>query len=211
MLKSKQSKPCFYIEAKVDVTDFMNLRSRLRKSFGVKITTNSFYIYTLAAAVKEFPLMVGRTAGDNIIIADRVNVGFAVNASHGLVVPIIVDADKKSIEEIARDEKQLTEKARSNSLSLADIEGETIALSNLGAYGVDSFVGIVPPPASTILSVGNVLRTVVARDGLPVIRKVVSITVAADHRVVNSHYAAGFLKFIKQRLQNPQLLLSDDQ
>ena len=207
MLKSKLSKPCFYIESKADVTELMGLRPKLKKSLGVKVTTNAFYILTLALAVKKYPIMVGRLDGDNITIADCVNVGFAVNAPQGLVVPVIKDADKKTLAEIARLEKLLTEKARSNKLTLEEMEAETIALSNLGVYGIDSFLGIVPPPASTILAVGNVIKTVIPEDGKVTARKMVSLTLAVDHRVINGDYAARFLNFITEQLQNPERLL----
>jgi len=207
MLKSKLNKPCFYIESKADVTELMSLRPRLKKSLGVKITTNAFYIRTLALAVKKYPLMVGSIDGDNIKIADCINVGFAVSAAQGLVVPVIKDADKKTLAEIGRLEKLLTEKARSNKLTLEDMEAETIALSNLGVYGIDSFVGIVPPPTSTILAVGNVIPTVCPKDGKATVRKMLSLTLAVDHRVINGTYAAQFLNFIKEQLQIPQRLV----
>ncbi len=207
MLRAKQSKPCFYIELKADVTELMGLRPRLSKSSGVKITSNAFFIRALALAVKEYPLMVGRLEGDNIKIAERVNVGFAVNAPQGLVVPVVKDADKITLAEIARLEKLLTEKARSNKLTLEEMQAETIALSNLGAYGIDSFIGIVPPPTSTILAVGNVIPTVVCEDGKTVMRKMTSLTLAVDRRVIDEVYAAQFLSFIKEQLQKPQELV----
>ncbi len=207
MLKAKQSKPCFYIELKADVTELMGIRPKLKKQEGVKITTNAFYIRALAMAVKEHPLMIGRLDGNDIRIADCINVGFAVSAPQGLVVPVIKEADKKTLAEIARLEKLLTEKARSNTLTLEDMEGEAIALSNLGSYGVDSFVGIVPPPATTILAVGNVINKVVPQDGKATARKMVSLTLAVDRTVVDEVYAAKFLNLIKERLQNPHQLV----
>jgi pyruvate dehydrogenase E2 component (dihydrolipoamide acetyltransferase) len=204
MLQSKQSKPCFYLEAKADVTELMALRPKLRKSFGVRITTNAFYIHILGLAAQKYPLVVGRLEGESITIAERINVGFAVNAPQGLVVPVVKDAADKTLPEIGQEETLLTDRARDNKLTLEEIEGETIALSNLGAYGIDSFVGIVPPPASTILSVGNVIPTIVCRDGEIEARKVVCLSVAADRRVVNETYAAEFLNYIKDRLQHPQ-------
>ena len=207
MVESKRSKPCFYIELKADVTELMELRPKLRKSLGVKITTNAFYIRALGAAVTKYPLMVGIAEGDNIKIAESINVGFAVSAPQGLVVPVIKEADKKTLAEIAVIEKSLTEKARSNKLRLEEMEGETIALSNLGVYGIDSFVGIVPPPVSTILAVGNASGTVVVREGKGVVRKMVSLNLAADRRVINEVYAAGFLGLIKEELENPQQLI----
>lgn len=207
MLASKAEKPCFYIQSKADVTEFMALRPRLRKSLGVKITTNAFYVRSLALAVRKYPLMVGTLDGDQIRIADSINVGFAVSAPQGLVVPVIKNADKKTLAEIAGLEQELTELARGNKLTLEQMEGETIALSNLGAYGIDSFLGIVPPPTSVILAVGNVIPTVVASEGKAAVRKMVSLSLAVDHRIINGTYAAKFLNHIVEQLQNPQQLL----
>jgi pyruvate dehydrogenase E2 component (dihydrolipoamide acetyltransferase) len=227
MLESKLSKACFYVELKTDVTELMAIRPRLRKSLGVKITTNAFYIRALGLAVQKYPLAAGKLDGENIRIAQHVNVGFAVNAPQGLVVPVVKDADKKTLAEIAGEEKLLTDKARDNQLTLEDIEGETIALSNLGAYAIDSFLGIVPPPTSTILAVGNVVPTTMYRGEndervsallAPVVtrvhvrapkiivRKIISLSLAVDHRVINGIYAAQFLAFIAEQLKNPQQL-----
>ncbi|MCJ7776955.1 MAG: 2-oxo acid dehydrogenase subunit E2, partial [Sedimentisphaerales bacterium] len=164
-------------------------------------------VRAMALAVKKYPLMLGRVDGDNIKIPDSINVGFAVNAPQGLVVPVIKQADKKTLAEIAELEKVLTEKARDNKLTLEEIEGETIALSNLGAYGVDSFFGIVPPQTSAILAVGNVIKEVIPKGGKAVERKMVSLTLAADRRVVDEIYSAKFLKFIAEQLQNPRELV----
>ncbi len=204
MLQSKQSKPCFYIEIKADITELMGLRPKLRKSLGIKITTDAFYVRALALAAKQYPLVLGRVDGDGIKIPDSINVGFAVNAPQGLVVPVIRDADKKTLAEIASLEQTLTDKGRDNKLTLEEMEGETIALSNLGAYGIDSFLAIVPPPTSTVLSVGNANREIVPVDGKPAERKIVSLSLAADRRVVDEVYAAKFLNTICEQLQNPQ-------
>jgi len=209
MLKSKLNKPCFYICSKADITELMAIRPKLRKSFGVKITTNAFYIRALSLAVKKYPLAAGKVEGDKIRIAERINVGFAVNAPQGLVVPVVKDAAEKTLPDIAREEALLTYKARDNQLTLEEIEGETVALSNLGAYGIDCFLGIVPPPASTILAVGNAIPTPVyqGESDTITVRKIVSLSLAADHRVMNEVYAAEFLNFITAELQNPQRLV----
>jgi len=120
---------------------------------------------------------------------------------------VIKNADKKTLAEIARLEKTLTEKALANKLTLDQMQGQTIALSNLGPYGIDSFFGIVPPSASTILAVGNVIPTLVCKNGEPIVRKMLMLTVAADHRVINGKYAAEFLSLIKDQLQNPKQLV----
>jgi pyruvate dehydrogenase E2 component (dihydrolipoamide acetyltransferase) len=208
MLESKQTKPCCYIGIKADTTELMDSRHELKKRLGVKITSNAFYIKALGLAVREFPLMVGSLQGDSIKIADSVNVGFAVSAPHGLVVPVVKEADKKTLAEIATLEKELTDKARSNKLTLDEITGETIGLSNLGVYDIDSFIGIVPPPATTILAVGNTLRTAVPVDGKIVIRKITDLTIAVDSRVIEDSYAAKFLARIAELLRGPTQLIS---
>ncbi len=203
MLSSKMTKPCFYIHSKADVTEFMGLRPKLRKSLGIKITTNSFYIRTLATAVKKYPLMTASLNGNDIKIPKKINIGFAVTAPHGLVVPVIKDTDKKTLAQIAHNEKLLTEKARDNALSLEDIEGETMALSNLGAYGIDSFIGIIPPPTSSILAIGNIIPTLVYTNANANVRKIVSLSLAVDHRIINGAYAAEFLNFLAGQLSCP--------
>lgn len=209
MLQSKHNKPCFYLEVEADITDLMAYRPRLRKTFGVKITTNTFYIHALALGVEKYPLIAGRFRGDIIEIADHVNIGFAVNAPQGLVVPVIRDAGRKTLPQIADEEKILTDKARDNQLTLGDIEGETVALSNLGIYGIDSFFGIIPPPASVILSVGNILRKFIPIDEKPAVRRTVSLALAVDRKEISETYAARFLVFIKEHLQNPQRLIEE--
>jgi pyruvate dehydrogenase E2 component (dihydrolipoamide acetyltransferase) len=207
MLESKQTKPCYYMGIKADTTELMDSRQELKKQLGVKITSNAFYIKALGLAVKEFPLMVGSLEGDIIKIADCVNVGFAVSAPQGLVVPVVKEADKKTLAQIATLEKELTDKARSNKLTLDEITGETIGLSNLGVYDIDSFIGIVPPPATTILNVGNTLRTAVPQNGNVVVRKITDLTIAVDARVVPDPYAAKFLARIAELLRESKMLI----
>jgi pyruvate dehydrogenase E2 component (dihydrolipoamide acetyltransferase) len=216
MLNSKQTKPCFYLAARADVTALMDSRHTLSKSLRVKVTSNAFFIRALALAATQYPLMVGRLIHlepqdslptEVIRIADHVNVGFAVNGPQGLVVPVIPQAENQTLAEIAQQEKQLTDKARGNKLTLTDLEGETIALSNLGAYDIDTFLGIVPPPVSTILTAGKIIATAVPWNGHVIVRKMVSLSLAVDHRVVDSEYAARFLQTLAQKLEDPERLV----
>lgn len=209
MLTSKLTKPCFYIESRANVTELMALRPKLSKSLGVKITSNAFLIRALALAAREYPLMLGLRddTATSVTIAETINVGFPVHAPQGLMVPVIKNADQKALAEVARLEKLLTEKARSNRLTLEELQGQTIGLSNLGVYGVDSFFAIPAPVASSILAVGNVVRTVAPRNGDVTVRKMMSLSLAVDRIVANEVYAAQFLKFIIEQLQNPQQLM----
>lgn len=219
MLAAKHSKPCFYLALRADVTELMAMRHDLSKALGVKVTSNAFFIHALARAAREYPLMVGRLVHlepqdslptEVIRIADHVNVGFAVNSPQGLVVPVVHRAETQTLVEIATREKRLTDKARSNKLTLDDLEGLTIALSNLGAYDIDTFLGIVPPPASAILTAGKVVQTPVPWNGHVIVRKMVSLSLAVDHRIVDSEYAARFLQSLTQRLEDPQRLVQQD-
>jgi len=209
MLKSKLTKPCFYIEAKADVTELMALRPGLSKSLGTKITSNAFLIRALALAAKKYPIMVASIEHQvpRIKIADTINVAFPVHAPQGLVVPVIRDADRKTLAEVAQLEKLLTEKARSNRLTFEEMQGQTIGLSNLGVYGIDSFLAIPALVASTILGVGNVIRTVVPRNSQMSVRKMMSLSLAVDRIVSDEVYAAQFLNLIIEQLQNPQQLV----
>jgi len=209
MLASKRTKPCFYLERKADVTELLRHRHKISKALGVKITSNTFLIRSLALAARQYPLIIGRLDGDStlITIPEAVNIGFAVNSARGLIVPVIKHADQKTLAEIAAEERALTRKARSNKLTLEELEGETIALSNLGAYGTDAFLGIVPLPASTILSVGNPNRTVVPQDGHFVARKLMSLSLAVDHRVLDGVYAARFLRCVAEQLYDFERLM----
>lgn len=206
MLESKQTKPCFYIELKADESEMLDMRHKIKRATKIKVTTNAFYIRALAISAIKFPLVLGKIVDNNIIIADSVNVGFAVTAPHGLVVPVIADAHKMTLTEIAQAEKDLVAKARANTLDLGDVSSETIALSNLGAYGIDSFIGIVPPPATVILSVGNTQHTPFPQGDTIVEHRLVNLTLAADSSIVNPDYAARFLSNIKTLLENPRQL-----
>lgn len=209
MMQSKAEKPCFYLSARADVTDMMKLRPKLRKATGIKITTSAFYLYAVARTVDEYPLIIGRINNSSIKIPHGVNIGFAVNAPQGLVVPVMKKADTKTLAQIAEEEKLLTGKARDNELTLEDMEDETIALSNLGAYDVDSFIGIVPPQATSILTIGNVLRDITPVNAQPQARRTVSFTLAVDHRIVNGNYAARFLNSFIKRLEHPQRIIDN--
>lgn len=210
MLESKLTKPCIYLQLKADAEQLLKLRKKISRAVGVKITSNTFLVRALAWAAGQNPLVLGRLYGDVIKIADSINVGFAVNAPQGVIVPVIKQADTLSLAQIARAEQTMTQQARDNTISLEDMQGETIALSNLGAYGTDAFSGIVPPPASTILSVGNVLREVAVVRGRAVVRKAITLTATVDRRVVSEISAARFLGCIKTYLENPLDLVAGE-
>jgi pyruvate dehydrogenase E2 component (dihydrolipoamide acetyltransferase) len=208
MLYSKQNIPCFYLKEQADVTDLGTFRRRLGRSSGDKISTNDCIVCAMARSIEKYPLMAGQLAGDFIQIAPTVNIGLAVAAPQGLVVPVIKDAQKKTLAEIAKDAQELTNKARSNKLVVADLEGACTTLTNLGVYEIESFYAVSPPGQCSIVAVGRAIDTCVPKNGSFSDRKMMMITLSADYRVVTATYAAAFLNHVINLLQNPDLLIS---
>jgi len=207
MLQSKQQIPCFYLESHADVTELMSMRRKLTRALKVKITLNDFIIRAIGLAVKEFPLMAGQLEGDMIRIAETVNVGLAIAAPQGLVVPVLRQVEKKTLAEIAAENSEFVNKARSNALKPDELTGACVTLSNLGVYGIDSFIAIVPPGQCGVVAIGNPTETCIPKDGDIAVRKMMSLNLSADHKIVNGTYAALFLDCIIQQLQNPTQLV----
>jgi pyruvate dehydrogenase E2 component (dihydrolipoamide acetyltransferase) len=215
MLKSKREIPCFYLTVKADVTDLVALRAKLNKTSDVKISYNDFVIKAVATGLEKYPIMTGQLAGDTIQLAEAINVGLAITVPGGLVAPIIKDVNKKDVSQIARDSTALIEKARSNKLAPADLEGGCITVSNLGAFGIDNFIPIVVPGQCSILGIGRITDTCVPApassdaswgggpgDGDIIVRKLMNMTLSVDHKVTNGAYAAQFLDFVRRLLED---------
>ena len=120
----------------------------------------------------------------------------------GLVAPVVKDVQRKDVVQIARESKALIEKARNNKLAPADLEGGCITITNLGAFGIKSFIAIVVPGQCSILGIGQITDTCVPKDGNIMVRKLMDMTLSVDHRIVNGMYAAQFLGLIKKVLEN---------
>jgi pyruvate dehydrogenase E2 component (dihydrolipoamide acetyltransferase) len=204
MLKSKQEIPCFYLNVKADVTDLVKTRNRINEKARIRVSYNDFIVLAAAAALEKFPLMTGQIEGGSIRLADQVNVGLAISVGDDLVAPILKNVREKDIGRIAADRQALVEKAQSNKLSPDDLEGGCITVSNLGGLGVDAFTPIVVPGQCSILGVGKIADTVVPNGdgGKYGVRKLVNFTLAVDHRIANGAYAAQFLEFLRQMLED---------
>jgi pyruvate dehydrogenase E2 component (dihydrolipoamide acetyltransferase) len=206
MLKSKQEIPCFYLTVRVDVTKLVECRAKLNQTSDVEVAYNDFIIRAVAIGLEKFPIMTGRLAGDKIILADSIGVGLAVAVADGLIVPVVRNAGRKDVAEIARDSKALIEKARSNKLSPSDLEGGCITISNLGAFGIDSFIPIVIPGQCSILGIGRIIDTCVPDGDDFAVRKSMNMTLSVDHRITSGAYAAQFLDFVRKLLEEPSSL-----
>jgi len=204
MSLSKQEKPSFYLNVKADVTEIVELRSKLNAGGSVKVSYNDFIMRAVALACMRFPLMTGSLSadGDYIKLPYCVNIGLAVSTPQGLIVPVVRDVANKNLMQIAQDSTALIDKAQKNKLNLKNLEGACITISNLGIFGVDSFVPIVIPGQCSIVGVGRITDTCVPDYKDLSITKMMSLTLSVDHKIANGAYAAQFLDLIKKNLED---------
>jgi pyruvate dehydrogenase E2 component (dihydrolipoamide acetyltransferase) len=208
MLQSKQEGAFFYLQSKADVTELVALRKPYCKRVKARVTTNDFFFFAIARAIKKFPLMAGRLdeTGKYIDITEHIGIGFAVSAAQGLVVPVIQDVAGKSLIQIASESDELLKKARANKLMPDDFYGANIAVTSLGMYGVTSFFAIAPPGTVGIISMGTIDEHVVPINGDMMVRKIMTLALAADRKIVNEFYASKFLKYIIKQIEYPAAL-----
>jgi pyruvate dehydrogenase E2 component (dihydrolipoamide acetyltransferase) len=207
MLKSKREIPCFYLTVRVDMTELVAARAKMNEGAGVKVAFNDFIMKAVAAGLEKFPMMTGQLAGDAIKLADAIHVGLAISVPDGLVAPLVKDVNKKDVRQVARDSQALIERARNDKLDLSDLEGGCITVSNLGAFGIESFIPIVVPGQCSILGVGRITDTCVPDNGNILVRRLMNMTLSVDHKVTNGAYAAQFLDFVKKTLEDPKVLM----
>jgi len=204
MLKSKQEIPCFYLTVKADVTNLVARRAEINAAGDVKVSFNDFIIKAVGTALEKYPIMTGQLAGNAIKLADAIHVGLAISVPDGLVAPLVKEVNKKSLRQIACDSQALVERARNDKLDLSDLEGGCTTVSNLGAFGIESFIPIVVPGQCTILGVGRITDTCVPDNGNILVRKLMNLTLSVDHKVANGAYAAQFLDFVRTLLEDPK-------
>jgi pyruvate dehydrogenase E2 component (dihydrolipoamide acetyltransferase) len=202
MLKSKQEIPCFYLTVKADVTDLVELRTKLNETGDVKLSYNDFLLKAVATGLEKYPIMTGQLAGEEIRLAETIGIGLAISVPDGLVAPIVKEVNKKDVRQIALDSQALIERARGNKLAPTDVEGGCITVSNLGAFGIDNFIPIVVPGQCSILGLGQISDTCVPDNGNIMVRKLMNMTLSVDHKVANGAYAAKFLDFVKKMLED---------
>jgi pyruvate dehydrogenase E2 component (dihydrolipoamide acetyltransferase) len=208
MLESKRSIPCFYLNLRADVTDLVRFRGELNESADPKITFNDLIIRALTLSLQRYPILTGRLKADAIELASRIEIGIAVATDHGLVAPVLKGVQSMDIQAIARATDDLIGRARRNALTPEDLEGGCISISNLGSYGIDSFIPIVIPGQTAIIGIGRIVESCVPDgDGIK-IRKLMALSIAVDHRIVNGADAAQFLDYAKKLLERPQDLVA---
>jgi pyruvate dehydrogenase E2 component (dihydrolipoamide acetyltransferase) len=173
----------------------------------VKVSFNDLIVKAVARALVRIPQMNVSFAEDRIIQKKQVHVGVAVALEQGLIVPVVQNADQRSILDIARETQRLAEAARTGKLRPEEMSGGTFTVSNLGMFDVESFTAIINPPESAILAVGTITPTPAVVDGQVVVRDRVKVTLSSDHRVIDGAIAARFLQEVKRLLEEPLGLL----
>lgn len=202
MVKSKREIPCFYLTSKVDVTDLARLKAKLEGTGDTETTYSDFIIKAVATALAEFSLMTGQIEGNSIKLAAEVNIGLAVAAPNGVVVPVVKDADKKDVRQIAQETSRLTEKAQNGKLLAEELEGACITVSNPGALGIDTFIPIVIPGQCSGFGVGRIIEACVSAHGDTAVRKLMNLSISVDHKIANGDYAARFLDTVRKLLED---------
>ena len=206
MAEVKPGVPHFYVTVEVDMEEAVKVREQA-KTAEVKISINDLIVKAAAVALRKQPKVNVSFQGDRILQYSTADVGIAVAIEDGLITPVIRDADQKSLGTIGAEARDLAERARRRALKPEEYSGGSITVSNLGMFGVDSFIAVINPPQASIIAVGAVADKVVARNGKPEVRKMMSVTFSGDHRVVDGALGAQYLQELKALLEQPTRLL----
>jgi pyruvate dehydrogenase E2 component (dihydrolipoamide acetyltransferase) len=199
----------------VDATEFMAARERIKakvgEEWGFAPGYNDLLALIVAKSLRNFPYMNARLAADAIEYLAHVNLGMAVDTDRGLLVPVIRDADRKSLREFGAEFRELVDRARKGKSLPDDLSGGSFTITNLGMFDIEAFTPIINLPEAAILGVGRIIPKWVYRPespNAPVLRQMMALSLVFDHRVVDGAPAARFLQYIKGLVEEPYLLLA---
>ncbi len=197
----------------IDMQPVQELRRRYQERFqqehGVKLGLMSFFVKAVCQALKAFPVVNARIDGHDIVYHDFYDIGVAVSSERGLVVPVLRDADRLTFAEIERRIDDFARRANALQLTLEELEGGTFTISNGGVFGSLLSTPLLNPPQSGVLGLHRIQDRPVARDGQVVIRPMMYVALSYDHRLVDGREAVGFLRTVKENLEEPERLLLD--
>lgn len=210
--QSMQTAPHFYVTSVIDTGKLAELRKQINEFAAkdpnpIKVSFNDLIVKAVARTLVKMPEMNVSFAEDRLLQKKQVNVGVAVALEQGLIVPVVRNADSRSMLDLARETRRLAEAARQGKLRPEDFSGGTFTVSNLGMFDVDSFTAVINPPESAILAVGSITPTPVVVDGQVVVRDRMKVTLSSDHRAIDGAIAARFLQEVKRLLEEPFGLL----
>lgn len=211
LLEAKNSTAMLTTFNEVDMTNVMNLRKRTNDQFierhGVKLGIVSFFVKAAIGALRDFPYLNAEIQGDEIVLKHYYDIGMAIGAEEGLVVPVIRDADKLSFADIEKYVKELVVKSQSAKLSIEDLRGGTFTITNGGVFGSLLSTPILNPPQVGILGLHKIEERPVAVNGQVVIRPMMYTALSYDHRIVDGREAVQFLVRVKEFIEDPALIL----
>lgn len=211
LLTSKTTIPHFYLHVECDTGPLMTLRKQVNaqaeQTHGNKYSINDFVLKAVINAAQAVPQVNASFNGESIVQYAKVGVSIAVAVDDGLVTPVIKDAASKSMLQISQEVKDLAVRARDKKLLPNEFDGGTVTVSNLGAWGIESFDAIINPPQAAILSVGAIVEKPVVKEGQIVPGMRMNIGLSCDHRVVDGAVGAQFLNEVKKLIEHPALML----
>ena len=199
--------PDFAIEMEVDMGAASALRARLKDSADPAPSFNDLLLKAVALALREFPRANGRFTDAGFKLHESINLGFAVATEDALIVPVVHETDRKSLDEIASETRVLAEKVRAGTVTPAELDGGTFTVSNLGMFGVRRFFPIINPPQAAILGVGEITKRAIVDEGGTVrAADVMALVLVSDHRILYGADAARFLARLRELLEQPDAL-----
>ena len=194
----------------VDMTNIISMRKDnqedFQNSYGIKLGFMSFFVKACIVGLKLFPTINAEVENEDIVYKNYYNLSFAVGTDKGLVVPVLKNADEMSFADIERNIKELSEKAKSASLTIEDLQGGTFTISNGGVYGSMLSTPILNPPQSAVLGMHNIVERPVVVDGEIKVRPVMFLAMSYDHRIIDGKESVSFLKLVKENLEDPRRL-----
>ncbi len=205
--ESKFSAPEFYLTVEINMDKSIEARTSLNEIAPVKISFNDFVIKAVAASLRQHPVINSSWTGDAIRRHHQINIGVAVAVEDGLLVPVVRNADNKSLSQINTEVKSLAGKAKEKKISPDEMSGSTFTISNLGMFDIEEFTSIINMPNACILAVGAIIKKPIVKDDAIVIGNMMRITLTCDHRVVDGATGAKFLQTLRGILEDPIRLL----
>lgn len=211
LLEVKQSTAMLTTFNEIDMTNVMALRKRKQEQFvkenGIKLGFMSFFTKAVVAALKKYPYVNAQIVGDEIHKFNIYDIGIAVSTEEGLVVPVVRDADRKNFAEIEKEIAELAQKAREKKLALSDLQGGTFTITNGGVFGSLMSTPIINGTQAGILGMHAIVNRPVAVNGQVEIRPMMYVALSYDHRIIDGKDSVGFLKTVKELIENPEDLL----
>ncbi len=205
--ESKFSAPHFYLTIEINMDNAIASRAAINAVNPVKISFNDFVVKACAVSLRKHPSINSSWLGDKITYHRDINIGVAVAVEDGLLVPVIRNADLKSMTHINQEVKELAGKAKTKKLTPQEMQGNTFTISNLGMFDIDEFTAIINPPDACILAVGSIAKKPVVKNDQIVVGNVMKVTLSCDHRVVDGATGAQFLATVKAMLENPVMMV----